>query len=61
MAATETLNRSRSVQFNIHLDREALMNALEKPSKNKKREDSDVEEKEETTKRVLKRMRAGEL
>lgn len=60
MAATETLKRSRTVQFNISLDGEALMKALGK--KEKKEDEDDVEEKEESpTKRVLKKMREGTL
>ena len=59
MAATETLKRNRTIQFNISLDEKALFRAL---GKKPLEEDNYVEEKEEegASVRLLKKMREEE-
>lgn len=57
MPATETLKKSRTIQFNIVLDEKALVNAL----KNKPLEDDDEEEKEGPAVRLLKQSRKEEI
>lgn len=56
MPATETLKKSRSIQFNIVLDEKALMNALG----NKPLEVDDEEEKEGSAVKLLKQSRTEE-
>lgn len=62
MAATETLKKSRTIQFNFSMDEQALMRALGKPSKkDQPEEDDDGQEKEGSAVRLLKRSRSEEV